>query len=260
MRGADEYRSLLEQVVTQTESMVSRVPSPHSHNGQAVVSFLRQYGYVGYPSGKANEFGKGSWLTKAGCPNSKYEGVAIIPCFSDDVLPVAASPQKFAQGCCLHADQVILLYAVDHWSRPEIALTLLHEGYHARHHIGPRIASLQPLDPNETVHESNAWMLMLNTLVCWGADRWKRIVQREIAWLQKQHPVPPSPRGIQFAKSEEYDAELDLLFAPTPHAHVSAVRKCLVAFHANMGYWSKRNPSLRAEDILHTLVRAQGYA
>lgn len=253
MHPVSEYRDLLKRIIAQAEQMVSFLPTINAVSRTEVIDFLKQYGCEGYPTNQVADFSIGPWLTRVGRPNTQHEGVTIIPCFSDDVPPVKLS-DSFGLGQCLHTDQVILLYNVDHWSLAELALILLHEGRHARHRIGPRLAKLSPLDNDENLHETNTWLFMLNILVAWGGTVWNAAVQHEMAWLAKQRFSSDHPGKIIYDASNQYWPELDQLFGVTRYDQARQLRQRLVSLQANMLYWPQQDTSLCAEGVCHSLV------
>lgn len=255
MHDADEYRTLLHAVLARAEQIVACLPVAHRSEAAEVLGFLKTYGCEGYPSGRAKDFSIGPWIVRGGMPKRQHEGVTIILCFSDDVRPVELPPhsQSVIPGDCFHTDQVICLYNADHWSLTELALTALHEGRHARHRIGPTLAGLPPLD-HADVHETNTWMFMLNALGFWGGTALDAAVQQEITWLGRQPLAPEHPGQITFAESRCYWPELDQVFGPVQHADARTLRQRLVSVLANMLYWPRRDSSLSAEQVCHSLV------
>lgn len=255
MHAIHEYSTLLKAVLRQATQMVHSLPAGlHLAAGHDILNFLRSYGCLGYPSGRIGDFHIDQWLTRDGSPADRYDAVTIVPCFSDDLPPVTPSlgMDVIIPGACYFTDQVILLCNVDHWSVPELALTLLHEERHARHRIGPKIAGLPPLDQDET-HEANTWLFTLNVLNVWGGKTWFAAVEQEVAWL-KQQPLDPDHAGqLKYASSQHYWPELDQLFGVSQYSHVREVRQVLVALTANTVYWSKR-ASLPPEQVCHSLV------
>lgn len=178
MHSFSKCSALLKTVLAQAEQMAAHLPATHHPTSDDILSFLNTFGCEGYPTGQAAHFNIGPWLARQGIPTKQHEGVTIVPYFSDDVPPIALPPQSqtVIPGQCLYTDQAILLYNVDHWSQAELALTLLHEGRHARHRIGPRLAQLPPLDPNDALHETNTWLFTLNILTAWGGKAWEAAI------------------------------------------------------------------------------------
>lgn len=238
----------------QAEIMTACLPPALASAGAEIVDFLKKYGCEGYPADKEGDFTWGAWLGYPGTPGRKHEAVTIIPCFSDDVPPTSRpSKHSVAPGVCLYTDQVIILFDADRWSIAELALTLLHEGRHARHRIGPRLAQLPPLDPDD-VHETNTWLITLNLLATWGTPIWAEAVQQEINWLNSQSLSVSGAGQIVYTHSGQYWSQLDQLFGPTNHLSVRQFRRRLVSFQANMLYWSQLNPVWSPGKVCHALV------
>lgn len=254
MHTVSEYSDLLRVVLAQAEQMTARFPPIHRKESNEVLSFLKTYGCEGYPTNREKDFNIGPWLAQQGTPSTQRNGIAIVPCFSDDVPPATPSSSCIF-GQCFHTDQVVILYDVDYWSHAELALFLLHEGRHARHRIGPRLAQLPPLDQTNDLHETNTWIFTLNILTAWGGKTWDAAVQREIAWLMQQNPKTDRPGQILCHQSPYYWPELDQVFGPTCHESVHLVRRSIVSLQANMMYWSQRDSTLKPEQVCHSLVK-----
>lgn len=256
MHAVQEYSRLLKAVLVQAEKMIACLPPVYAFDRREVISFLKNYGCEGYPVGRLVDFNVGLWLARAGIPAAQHEGVVIVPCFSDDVPPVELSNATdwVLPGECFYTDQAILLYNVDHWSLAELALTLLHEGRHARHRIGPKLAHLLPLDRVDKLHETNTWLFTLNVLVAWGGAAWRAVVEREIAWLTGQRLVPKKAGQILYTASYQYWPEMDKVFGLAKYEQMKHVRQKFASLQANMEYWAQQNSSFRFEEICHTIV------
>lgn len=253
MHSVHEYAALLQKVLTQAETMTNCLPEKHAPQAIDVLGFIKQFGCHGMPSDEPGVFLDGSWLTGHGRPARQYFGITIVPCFSDDVSPVAVpDPERYvAPGNCLTKEQAIFLHNVDHWSVPELALTLLHEARHARHRIGPRLAGLTPLDSDE-IHETNTWLFTLNVLAAWGGSQWSAAVRQEITWLEEQGLAAPATRVV-FAGSGHYWPEFDSVFGLTNHKSVRMFRQRLGNLQANMEYWSQQK-GIPPESLCHAVV------
>lgn len=255
MRDMKEYHTLLRAILAHAEQITACVPPEHRADATEVLAFLNTFGCEGYPSGRPKHFSIGPWISREGMPTRQYDGLTIVPCFSNDVPPFAPPPrnQSVAPGCSFYTDQVVLLYNVDHWSLTELALTALHEGRHARHRIGPTLAGLLPLDQADT-HETNTWLFVLNALMSWAGAAWDAAVRNEVAWLDRQPLAPEHPGQILYVESRRYWPELDRVFGPTQYADARTVRQRLTSLQANMQYWSRRDPSVSPEQVCHSLV------
>lgn len=255
MRLTKEYGDMLKSIVAQAKKMAATLPPTGQAGAMEVLTFLNLFGCEGYPAGRSNDFWIGPWLDGGGLPARQHQGVAIIPCFSDDVPPVVpAEAPGVLQGQLLFTDQVVILYNVNRWSLAELALVLLHEVRHARHRLGPKLGSLMPLDVSEDVHETSTWIFTLNVLVAWGGELWDAAVQREINWLY-EHDIKSEQGHILIAPSHQYWPEFDQVFGPAANDEVRQARQRLAALQANMVYWPRLNTSLTAEQVCHTLVR-----
>lgn len=256
MHAVSKYSDLLKAVLRQAEQMVECLPTGyHYAAGQDIINFLHDYGCEGYPSGQAGEFIIGPWLYRSDTPKTQGDCVTVIPCFSDDVPPYKPPfhEDDIIAGHCFSADQLIVLYAVEQWSVAELALNVLHEGRHARHRIGPKLAGLSPLDRDE-LHETNTWLVTLNIVSTWGGASWAAAVRREADWLAAQALTPNQPRGIMYAASKQYWPELDRVFGSTKHNAVRKMRQSLVVLAANIEYWSQQNSTLLPEQICHSAL------
>lgn len=255
MHAIHEYSNLLKAVLQQATQMVHALPAGyHLAAGHDILNFLRYWGCEGYPSDQVGQFTLGPWLTRPGQPAQQHEAITIIPCFSDDIPPMAQPTGKDAifPGVYSRGAQIILLYDAEQWSLPEVALTVLHEGRHARHRIGPHLIGLPPLDQNES-HEANTWLFTLNVLNAWGGKTWAVAVEQESAWLQQQSLQPGRAGQLKYAGSKHDWPELDQLFGVSRHARVSEVRRTLVTLSANIVYWSQRL-RLPPEQVCYSLV------
>lgn len=247
------YSTLLAAALQQATRMVHALPAGyHLAAGHDVLNFLRGYGCIGYPSGQPDQFTLGPWLKRPGTPAHQHAAITIIPCFSDDIAPFSPPDPSYA-AYCFASDQLILIYAAEQWSPAELALLLFHEGRHARHRLGPKLAELPPLDRDE-LHETNTWLATLNLLSSWGGAAWVTALRCEIDWLAAHALTVTGPREIKYVASKQYWPALDDLFGATSHALVRRVRQSLVTLAANIEYWSDRNPALLLEQICHSAL------
>ncbi len=255
MHALVERRALVQKVFRFAEKMVSSLPPSHSAYGKEITDFLRRHACIGCPDKKAGAFGLGQWLTREGRPESQFDAVTIIPCWSSEVAPISppSTYDAVAPGVTNAHAQVIILYAVDRWSVPELALTLLHEGRHARHRLGTKLGGLIPLDA-DAMHESNTWMVTANILQAWGGNLLKSAVYHEIKWLEKHASEAPAVGQIAPCASNQYWPQLDYLFGHTDYSEVRMVRQALVSLLANAVFWPRQNPSINETQVFHTLV------
>lgn len=253
--STNDYRGVLTAIVQRAEQMVNLLSGENYPAGQAVMEFIRRYGCEGYPADRVGKFTIGPWLGHTGYPVKQSESVTIVPCFSGDVPPAALPTRGRAviPGSFLYTDQAIVLYNVDHWSIAELALTLLHEGRHALHRLGPKLANLPPLDPDD-LHDTNTWLFTINLLVAWGGSIWEKAVQQEISWLNCQSlPFPIAPPTV-CVQSGRFWPEIKDLFGESKHLSVRQVRQSLVSLQAHMLYWPQLNSDLKPGQICHSLV------
>lgn len=258
MHGVTEYKRLIRDVVWQADEMTARLSPESLPEGVEVLNFLRRFGCEGFPCDCVDRFDIGPWISRSGHPQHQHEGFAVVPCFSDDVPPIAPYEDDAGgvSGRCLYTDHAVVLYNVDRGSLVEVALVLLHEARHARHRIGPKVMQLAPLDPTLEVHETNTWIFTLNLLRGWGGEAWQQAVQCEVSWIMR-HPeltATESATEIRYVASHEYWPELDVVFGKAPHESAHRVRRSLVALHANILYWSHKNPLFIPQLVCHSII------
>ncbi len=256
MHPINEYHDLLQNIIVQAKKMVDCLSSSRVIDGYEVINFLHDYGCEGHPSDQVATFKIGPKFDQSGTPLRQSDAITIVPCFSDDIPPAELPDQSKSvnPASFMYSDQVIVLYNVDHWSLPELALSLLHEGRHARHRLGLKLANLSPLD-KEDFHETNTWLFILDVLVAWGGSSWQKAVQKEVWWLKKQR-LKSTKGKIVYADSGQYRPELDDLFGTTKHQEVQFTRQQLLSLFANMQHWSHgRNSTLSEMEICHALIK-----
>lgn len=253
--STNDYYALLDQIIDKAVEMVGCLPPAHRPSGTDILDFLRRYSCRGWPTGRVGEFTIGHRLNGQARQGDQYDVLTVITCFQDDVKPLQRPSDSawITPGTFSKKNQVILLFEVDCWSLPELALFLLHEGRHARHRLGSKLAQLPPLDLEE-LHESNTWMVTINTLAAWGGEIWERAVGWEVDWLRCSSLPQISAKQIAYQSSQTNWPELDLIFGSTSYEPARRLRQELLAVQANMIYWSEQNPTLRPEQICHSIV------
>ncbi|MAF80640.1 hypothetical protein CL628_01360 [bacterium] len=253
-----EYMTQVNRMFNSANRLADAIVSHDRGKARGIMEFMVQHGYMGIPGTTAGRFNLGCWLaaSRPGAPNQQAEGIAVIPCFSDDIPPVKR-PQTTTGyqwgGCYSRTAQAITIFDTERLTDTEIGLLLLHEGAHARHRTRD-IAGLPPLDPDD-IHETNTWAMMLNCVTAIGGDAWSTAIAKEIRWLEAQNPDQPRPRAITYTWGSPYCLELDAVFGPVLHSSIKRFRQELLATAGNMLYWESRT-RLGAEDILHSIVTA----
>lgn len=255
MRDRQEYWNLLQQVLTMAHGMVNCLPPENNSQGREILRFLNEYAYIGFATG-AGSFDVGRFIDRQAFPGKQCDGISIILCFSDDTppFPIPREANVFKAGVFLRMDQAIILYNVDHWSIPELALTLLHEGRHARHRLGGSLATLPPLDQDDTFHEENTLSFHLYVLSVWAKERWTTVVNHGIRWLASQPLISLNENEILYQEVEEYCSELDVIFGEPLHENARLLRQVLMSIEANTHYWASRCPMLKIEQVFHAIA------
>ena len=251
-----EYSEYLKKIFHQMNEMASCFPTPLREESNEVSLFARAYACYGYPGDAVGDFELGSWIFRSGNPAKQHNAISIIPCFSDDVLPVTL-PQdgKVDFGKSIASAQIIILFSVDQMSVVDAAWTLFHELRHARHRLGAKLAGLLPLDISEEVHEGNTWMFCMDILAAWGGELWERAISREVDWLRKQRFAPLPANEFMYHQSGVYWPELDELFGPCSNANTRLMRQKLLSLPACATYWTTGDaPVLSYEQVFYSLV------
>ncbi len=235
--------------------MVGCLPPENNSQGKEILQFLNQHAYIGFAT-EERRFDLGRWVASQSFPGGRYNGIAIILYFSDEPspLPHSVDPNVFRPGVFSRLDQMIMLFNVDRWSIPELALALLHEARHARHRLGGKLAGLPPLDLDDTFHEENTLSFHLYVLSVWAKELWIAAIAHGIAWLTAQSLVSPGENQILYKEVEEYCPELDAIFGESLHKDARSLRKHLVSIEANTHYWASQCPGLSMGQIFHSIA------
>ena len=241
MISTQVYGQKLDEVFGQADIIARALAKCGSFEFIEVLSFMRLFGFLATPV-KQNEFTVRNWLCRKDVPQTHMDGLAIIPCLSSDIPPTPPrkSQRHVHAGTFFRSTQMIILYDFDLWTPFELATTLLHEGRHARHRLGPTFTTLGPLDSNEEVHEVNCWLSMLNGIEAAGGNNWREACAKEYRAIEHFELGQPEATAFPFLESGLYWAELDHVFGPRIHPQAEEIRKALVSLRANMIYWPKR--------------------
>lgn len=226
--------------------------------GLTLMQFLAQYAAFAYPlKTDERDFAIGRWISKNGGPQTQGDAIAIMACVQGDTPPV---PQiDGGRSSFNRSGQLITLYDCDLFSPLDLALMLLHEGYHARNHLGPHFSASHKTEPSEA-HEANTWTFVYNVLTSGLGSMWSTLVNKDFEDIPRRiHGIDLRPGQIVFSPVENYNALMDLMFEPTEHEIVRRTRMILVGVRSNVLYWAEKLKLPEAQ-IMASIIKQYMYA
>lgn len=247
MHSLEDYTKVGNSILRLAQEIGRKLKDHYSEPFEIFTWFV-QNGWLGAPTGGIH-FATCSWLNStkhsSDWPRDESEAkqaVGLIPCFSDDDVPLRLTPavETYGKSKVLPSGffdpewSAVVLTNVDWFSTLELALHFFHEVRHAYNECGKRTEGLKRLDPPE-LEEARGWSFVFRILDACGGKRWQTAVQTEFTWLrQRLRETGRAAGGERFLSSGVYRTELDSLFKPTDRPEVRGSRANLTAMRANI--------------------------
>ena len=261
MSQSSRYVTLLESVWDAAMQIAQQSNVQGYHEGLAVMRFLTDYGAIAYPpETPAAGFTIGEWIasSKHGAPQRQNDAVSIMLCMHNDVKPTGY--ESAICGCFNKTAQLIMMFDANLFSPLDLALMLLHEGYHARHRLGLQLAGIKPTDTEES-HETNTWTFVYNILISGMGKAWSSLITQDIQDIPRRlaGEKPKKPGQFLFSPIETYPATLmHTVFPATQHDIVQRFRMILVEARSNAVYWAEQT-SMPQEQIMGSIIKNHLY-
>lgn len=261
MSQLSRYTTLFEHVWSEAMQLVLRSKADGYHEGIAVMRFLSDHGAMAYPpETPTTGYNIGQWISssKQGSPQRQSDAISIMLCMRNDTRP--AGYEWAVGGCFNKTAQLIMMFDANLFSPFDLALMLLHEGYHARHRLGFQLAGITPTDTEEN-HETNTWTFVYNVLISGKGKAWPTLIDKDIQDISTRlkGQKTKKPGQLLFSPIETYPATLmHTVFTPTQHDVVQRFRMVLVEAMSNTVYWAEKT-GMSQEQIMGSIIKNHLY-
>lgn len=254
MHKAADYMPYYHACLIEAGKLAQGLQKAGITTGTTVFKFLKKHGFYALPGEAVGDLRMYDWLYKQGNPADQHEGIAFVMCFSDDTPPIILSDNKHGSACFNLQSQAIVLFDVEVWSTLELAISLMHEGYHAEQQLSSKLDGTPPSNKKSN-EETNAWLLSLNLLHVGGGRLWSEVIKKEVDKMYKENLVTArkNSQELIFKTSATNWSEFDTIFGATKSEAVKESRRFLASLDASMVYWSTFG--MKQPEICQQIIR-----